>query len=296
MIQAEEIRPLIVRLNLQDDIELQEDGSITCAGIAWKRMRVINQTDIVSSFIALCHLPKPLWQDNYVPAPMAFRDEYDGPAYPLSGFKNSPNPSTPRSALNVVVISCIKIDLADGLRQVVKIAAVDVATCRILMNHLVCNDPKASVKDWKTSVTGMTSFQDMEQARLNGYKVFRGHMAARGALSKFVDDNTVIVGHNLRADLDALRMVHGCAVDVAKVIEKAAGGPLSKRQLQLNTLSRDFSRKPLSPPGRFGRDALQNAFAIRELALWCIKNPEQLSKQARQLTTDYQRMMPAPRA
>jgi hypothetical protein len=37
--------------------------------------------------------------------------------------------------------------------------------------------------------------------------------------------DTIIVGHTLRSDLEALRMIHGRAVDMAKIVQKAANGP-----------------------------------------------------------------------
>lgn len=121
----------------------------------------------------------------------------------------------------------------------------------------------------------------MEAARRDGFKVFKGWEAAKAALYKFIDTQTIIVGHNLRGDLDALRMVHGRSVDIAKTVEKAAGAPLSKRQLSLETLCRDLPAAHLTIHPKFGCDALQNAFAIREVATWVLKNENKLSKWAK---------------
>jgi hypothetical protein len=133
----------------------------------------------------------------------------------------------------------------------------------------------------------------MEDARQAGYKVLKGWAAARSALFKFIDKDTIIVGHNLRSDLDALRIIHGRAVDVAKVVEKAARGPLSKAQVSLDSWCRDFANvAELKIDPVFGRDCVMNALAVREIALCAIKTPEKLEKLAKQKTKEYQLVNP----
>ncbi|KAF2257176.1 hypothetical protein BU26DRAFT_413874 [Trematosphaeria pertusa] len=289
--QANFICGKILRLLIQSDISIQDDGKMICGGTAWTRIGVAKQPEVIGMFDNLCHLPKKL-QGEYLPPPKAFRSEYQA-KYPVSDFEPSPEQLPSKPGLGVVAISCSKIVLADGRLEVVKIAAIDVISCRILMNHLVCTDPKASVKDWRTSITGVASFQDIEATRQAGYKVLKGWQAARAALWKFVDKETIIVGYNLRSDLDALRMIHGRAVDVAKSVEKAANGPLSKQQLSLESLCRDYPEVHLKADPVYGCDCLQNAFAARELGLWIIKNGDNLVKRAKQKSLDYQRVMAA---
>ncbi|KAI5374837.1 hypothetical protein J4E82_006515 [Alternaria postmessia] len=288
--QAKQVQAKILRLLIQSDIFIQHDGKMNVCGIDWTRVGVAKQHEVVAMFDTMCHLPKIL-QGEYVPAPKAFKDDYNT-EYPFSDFEPSParNPSKP--ALDVVAISCSKVVLKGGFQEIVKIAAVDLATCRILMNHLVCTDPHAEVLDWRSAVTGLFSWRDMEAARKSGYKVFKGWMAARNALHKFIDKETIVVGHNLRSDLDSLRMVHGRAVDIAKVVEKAAQGPLSKAQLALDSLCKTYSEISLRSDPEYGRDSLMNAFAVREFGLWALKNREQLARIAKQKSLDYQATMP----
>lgn len=183
--------------------------------------------------------------------------------------------------------------LGDGRQEVVKVAAVDLITCRILMNHLVCTDPHAQVTDWRSTMTGLFSWRDMDGALQAGYKIFKGWSAVRCALQKYVDSETIIVGHDLRSDLDALRLVHGRAVDIAKVVEKAANGPLNKAQLSLDKLCQAYPGVTLKNDAKYGRDCLMNAFAVREVGLWAIKNKEKLERDARQESLDYQGTRPA---
>lgn len=288
--QAKHIQGKILRLLIQSDIFIQNDGKMSVCGIEWTRIGVDKQPDVPAMFEDMCHLPKIL-QGEYFPPPNTFKSDYQL-QYPASEFEPAPAGDRNRPGLGVVAIACSKVVLASGLEDVVKIAAVDVVTCRILMNHLVCTDGTARVKNWRSNDTGLFSWDDMEQARKQGYKVFKGWSAARSALSKFIDKDTIILGHNLRSDLDCLRMIHGRAVDIAKVAEKAAKGPLSKPQLSLDSLCRDFVETVLRSDPEYGRDVLMNAFAVREMGLWLLKNKEVFEKKIRQKSTDYQRIMP----
>ncbi|KAI4949112.1 hypothetical protein J4E91_005576 [Alternaria rosae] len=288
--QAKSIQAKTQRLLIQSDVFILHDGKINVCDILWTRVGVAKQYDVVTMLDGMCHLPKML-QGEYIPPPKALKEDYK--AQYLSGdFKPSPERNIAKPGLGAVAIACSKVLLGDGCPEVVKIAAIDLVTSRILMNHLVCTDPRATVKDWYSSVTGLFSWGDMEGARKAGYRIFKGWAAARDALHRFVDKETIIVGYNLRSDLDALRMIHGRAVDIAKVVEKAAQGPLSKAQLALDGLCCDYPAINLKSDPEYGRDSLMNAFAVREFGLWAIKNNDKLVLVARQKSREYQLVMP----
>ncbi|KAF2850969.1 hypothetical protein T440DRAFT_498771 [Plenodomus tracheiphilus IPT5] len=287
MEQAKIVQGKILRLLIQSNIYITDQGKLIACGIEWTRIGTGVQHEVVGRIESMIHLPKVL-QDEYMPFPKAFSEEYRY-AYPPGDFKTSPTRDRMKPRLDAIAISCSKVVLEDGAQEVVKIAAVDLVTCRILMNNLVCTSPYADVADWRSESTGLSSWRDLEHARSSGYKIFRGWSAARSALHQFIDKNTIIVGHNLRSDLDALRMIHGRAIDVAKVYEKAADGPLSKTQLGLDSLSKNLMEKKLKDDPRYGRDVLMNAFAARQFVLWAFKNPEALKKAARQTSLDLQR-------
>lgn len=289
MDQAKFVQSKTLRLLIQSDIFIKHDGIVTVCGIDWTRIGVLKQPHVVDLFESMCHLPKII-QTEYLPPPKTFKDEYSI-QYPVTEFKHSPDRDSSKLSLDVIVLSCSKVVLAGGCQEVVKVAAIDLITCRILMNHLVCTDPNTLVSNWVSSKTGIISWADMEGARQAGYKIFKGWSAARSALWRFVDKDTIIVGHNLRSDLDALRIIHGRAVDVAKVVEKAAKGPLSKTQLSLDSLCRNYPGVHLRTDPKFGRDCLMNVFAARELGLWIIKNQEALDKDMKQKSLDYQKML-----
>ncbi|KAA8618697.1 RNA exonuclease [Pyrenophora tritici-repentis] len=289
--EAKNVQAKILRLLIQANIFIGHEGNVTVCDLKWTRVQVYRQPEVLAAFDRMCHLPKIL-QSEYLPVPKAFKDDYTI-QYPSTEFESAPAHDTKKPALRVVALSCSRIVLADGLQEVVKIAAVDVLTCRILMNHLVCTDPDAEVRNWCSTVTGLFGWADFEAARRFGYRVFKGWPAARAALWKFIDKDTIVVGHNLRSDLDALRMIHGRAVDIAKVVEKAANGPLNKAQLSLDSLCRDYPAITLKSDPEYGRDVLLNAFSIREFGLWVVKNDQKFQKNAKQKSLDYQRVMPS---
>lgn len=288
--QAKEIQGKILRLLVQNDIFIHHDGKFEVGDLKFTRIPTEKQSELAVTLDGMCHLPKIL-QGEYLPPPKAFLSEYKA-QYPSIEFESSPSRNPGKPGLGVVALVCSKVVLANGLEEVVKVAAVDVVTCRIVMNHLVCTDPRAKVANWNTRETGILDWKDMEEARSQGYKVVKGWSAARAALWKFVDKDTIVVGHNLRSDLDCLRMVHGRAVDIAKVAEKAAKGPLSTQQLGLYSLCRDFPKIMLKIDGDYGCDVLQEAFAAREMALWAIKHKDAFESQLRQNSLSYQMIRP----
>ncbi|KAH7398744.1 hypothetical protein DE146DRAFT_694392, partial [Phaeosphaeria sp. MPI-PUGE-AT-0046c] len=288
--QAKDIQGKILRLLIQGDIFIHHDGKFEVGNLKFTRVPMAKQVEVGATLDTMCHLPKIL-QDEYLPPPKAFLSEYKA-QYLASEFEPSPTRDEAKPGLVAVALVCSKVVLENGLQEVVKIAAVDVITCRILMDHLVCTNPAARVANWNTDDTGIFSWEDMEMARNQGYKIFKGWSAARAALWKFVDKNTVIVGHNLRSDLDCLRMIHGRAIDIAKVAEKAAKGPLSTKQLGLYSLCRDFPNVMLKIDGDYGCDVLLEAFAAREMGLWIIKNKDKFEKKLRQNSLAYQTVQP----
>ncbi|KAJ4297537.1 hypothetical protein N0V90_005429 [Kalmusia sp. IMI 367209] len=288
--QANSLLSQIMRLLIPADIAISHDGSIIYDGIAWKRIGVATQPEVASMFEKLIHLPKMLQSEEYVPPPKTFSDEYIAD-YSVSDFETLPEPRDGKPGLRVVVLSCSKIVLGNGCEEAVKIAALDVLTGRPLLNHLSCTDAMAAVQNWRTSVTGFSGFHEFEAARQDRFKILKGWKAARIALGKFVDKNTIIVGYNLRSDLDALRIIHGRSIDLVKCVEKAARGPLSKQQLRLDNLARDLPRVQLKPHPTFGRDCLQDAYAIREVVLWSLKQNEKFVQYAKQKSLDYQRVL-----
>lgn len=283
--QANEIHHRTLRLLIQSDILIQSK-SIVIDNLSWSRITCANQGQILGTLDTMCHLPKQL-QGEYLPGPKTFKDENQA-HYGLADFKSFSAREAAKPGLGAVVIVCSKVALVDGRQEVVKIAAVDFATGGILMNHLVCTDPRLSVTDWRERDTGLSSWNDLEAARQAGYKVFKGWSSARAALHKYVDSETIIIGYNLRADLDVLRIIHGRGVDIIKVVEKAGNGSFTKLQLALDGLCRDTTARVPGVHDKYGRNPLLDAFAVRELLLWKTKDQKGFETMAKRRVAEAQ--------
>lgn len=276
-----------MRMLITADTAVHHNGKLVYDGIDWIRIGTDRQIEATSKFDELVHLKKLSKRgqaSQHVSHPKAFQNDFIGD-YPGSEFEQLPEPRY--GSLNVVVLCCSKILLENHCEEVVKIAAVDVLTGRPLMSYLVCTNATVKVQDWRSSLTGLTNFQDLEAARAQKFKILKGWKAARTALGKFVDQNTIILGYNLRSDLDALRIRHGRCVDLAKIMEKAAENrPLSKVQLGLKALLRDLLQKQL-PTDRFGRDCLQDAFSVRGLALLFLRENDKVVRYMKKKADEY---------
>lgn len=289
--QAKQLQDHVMRMLISADIAIHQDGRILYDGVAWIRIGVAKQDEAVDMCDKLVHLRKSLQMKFHLSHPTTFAKDFEGATYSGSEPEHLPEPRDDRSALKVVAICCSKVLLMDGCEEVVKMAAVDVMTGRPLLDYLVCTDPTRTVKDWRSHATGISSYQDFEVLRLQKFKVLKGWKAARAALSNFADKNTILLGYNLRSDLDALRIVHGRSVDLVKVVEKAAdGGAFSKAQLRLEVLLRDLAQIHLRTNCNSGRDCLQDAFAVRELNLWRIKYQDRFVTYAKKKSLEYQRV------
>ncbi|KAF9737999.1 hypothetical protein PMIN03_007520 [Paraphaeosphaeria minitans] len=285
--QANDLHDKIMRMLITADTAIHHTGKIVYDGVEWVRVSVDRQNEVASKFDELVHLKRLSKQGqakHHVSYPTVFQGDFVGD-YLGSNFEQLPEPRN--GSLSVVALCCSKVLLENQCEELVKIAAVDVLTGRPLMSYLVCTSATENIRDWRASLTGLSSFQDFEAARAQKFRILKGWTAARAALGKFVDQNTIFLGYNLRCDLDAFRIRHGRCVDLVKVIEKAAEKrPLSKVQLRLEALLRDLLEKRL-PTDRFGRDCLHDAFAVRELALYSIKHNEKFVKYVKDKAREY---------
>ena len=66
-------------------------------------------------------------------------------------------------------------------------------------------------------------------------------------------------------------------------IKNAAGGTLSRQQLTLDNLHREFCGAKLGVHPIVGEDCLRYAHGIRSLVLWMVKNPAEWKSKAEKL-------------
>lgn len=164
-----------------------------------------------------------------------------------------------------------------GLQALVSLSAIDFLTGEVLINTLV--EPSEKVVDWRTQFTGVTQ-SDMTRAVAAGHAL-KGWQTARQKLWNFIDSETVLVGHSLSFDLAVLGVRHTNIVDSAILTSEIVFhmGPSSKplsRSWGLKRLAKDFLSSEIQT-GTCGHDALEDAFASRDVVIWCIRNPAYLN-------------------
>ncbi|OAL49812.1 hypothetical protein IQ07DRAFT_38303 [Pyrenochaeta sp. DS3sAY3a] len=290
--EAKDIQVKTLPLRMQSNIFIYHDGKIFVDGKNWSRIEISKQQEVITRLNEMCGLQRYMRGED-TPVPNAFKDLYTA-EYPSSDFEESPKRDPAKPGVPVVALWCSKVVLATGHEDLVKISAVDLAKGRVLINHFVCTDPTANVNDWCSKTTRLANWSDMERARQHDFKIFSGWAAARTALWQFVDKDTLIVGHNLRSDFDALRMTHGRALDIVLIAEQVAEGPLSKAQLTLHRMVRTFCNVDIDYYRKIGQqDCPTNAFAVRELALFVVKNRRLFDENFRLRSRDYQKILSA---
>ena len=185
-----------------------------------------------------------------------------------------------------VTLDCEMAGIAGDIGELVLLSVADYMTGETLINTLV--RPTEKIVNWRTKFSGVTA-KAMADAIAQG-DYLDGWKGARAELWKYIDANTVLIGHSLHNDLDILRVIHTRVVDSAILAKNAVG---TNRQWALKTLCQDLMGIDIQSNGRKGHDCLEDALAAREVVLWCIQNPQSLSawaKKAREQEERAQRL------
>jgi len=275
----------VSQLQLPEEPVYASSGEVICSKNRWTGIPVPQQATALSLLAQQCHLPKFLQKIEYLPSP--YNDEESLDDQGVQNFERSPSSSS-NPKRKAIVLSSHKAIISGGKNEILLLSAIDYITGEVLISHLVL--PDGQVDDWRSSTTGIT-LSVMTDVIKKGFAVLNGWRAAREALWLLIDSNTVLVGHTLRHDLDALRMIHGCGVDAAILAQKSTGGTLSKRYTELDNLCRELLKVEFQARSERGLDCLEMAFATRELVLWSISNEAKLAAWAKQKNKDQQRDM-----
>ena len=179
-------------------------------------------------------------------------------------------PDSPKSS--AVAIDCEMVSLKNLSTSLIQLCAVDYLTGATLIDRLV--QPPQRVRDWRTQYSGVSP-QMVDEATARG-DVFSSWRAARDELLKYVDADTIIVGHALHNDLDALRLMHGRVVDSAILVQEIAKPYRLMRQWSLKTLCQELLLTEVQSQERRGHNCLEDTLAARELILWCTREVKQL--------------------
>ncbi|KAL9620539.1 MAG: hypothetical protein Q9160_004900 [Pyrenula sp. 1 TL-2023] len=182
----------------------------------------------------------------------------------------SPEPCQGMPKIPAVALDCEMVATRFNPSELVRLTAIDYLTSEVLIDSLV--KPKERVINWRSTITGITS-ATMASAEAQG-KVLYGYKEAQKELWKYVDSNTVLVGHAMENDFKALKITHLKVVDSGILASQAVSS--KRRQFALNKLCEEFMAKPIRQRPNATHDSLEDAFAAREIVLWCLHNEEAL--------------------
>ncbi|KAI8954032.1 ribonuclease H-like domain-containing protein [Xylaria longipes] len=188
---------------------------------------------------------------------------------PLRAFTHKDSRQTPAASAELkfraVVLDCEMAGIAGGAGEVILLCASDFVTGAVLVNRLVC--PRENITQMRSSIHGITK-STLDAATSQG-QVLVGWEGARSELWKYIDDNTILVGHSLEHDLGALRMIHPRVVDSGILSGNAVGHRRTRFGLQ--TLCSELPRVEIRK-GKGGiHDCLEDVLATREVVLFCTR-------------------------
>lgn len=176
--------------------------------------------------------------------------------------------SQPKRA--VVAINTDAVSIDGNLSEVVRVCAVDVLTNEVLVDLWV--QPYATVRAWRTKWSRATPAA-LKAARQQG-KLVRGWNRARAAVWKFVDRETILVGHSLHASLEVLRLQHERCVDTLIMTHDASGRGEEdmERMFPLHDLAWEFADVKIPKKGHASRCALQDCHVMGKVAIALVTN------------------------
>ncbi|KAF5613078.1 RNA exonuclease 3 [Fusarium tjaetaba] len=243
--------------------------------LSYKRSPLLDLATIHNRLILQCHSPERLKKEGYILGRdgcsngglAAITNETRMPPYP--------DPLWPKR--KAAALNCEMVGVRSGDSEIISIRIIDFSTGEVLVNTLV--KPMEPIIQWRTNVHGICP-ATLSTAASQG-RVLYGWEAIRQQLFKHINTETVIVGQSLQKDLKGLRVSHAKIFDTAIVTAEAVFGPDADfgRRWSLQSLCADLLKLCIRK-GPNAHDALEEAMAAREVALWCICYPDRLKRWA----------------
>jgi len=152
-----------------------------------------------------------------------------------------------------------------GDEELIRLTAIDYYSGEVLIDNLVWPDIEMwhTHCPWNTSIT----WGRLEHAH-RADKAIRGRNAARELLFNFVGDKTILIVHEGRKDLVALRMIHRHILDVKFLNKEDPVHIYEKKQMpshQLKAMAKKFLRREIQE-NNLTKGSFENALACRDLA------------------------------
>ncbi|KAI5194828.1 hypothetical protein E4T39_08496 [Aureobasidium subglaciale] len=155
--------------------------------------------------------------------------------------------------------------------QLIQLTAIDYLSGEVLISALV--KPVLDITQWRTNIHGVSRGM-MAQATREG-TALQDVIHARGLLFTHMNQDTILVGHALKHDLNVLKIAHSRCVD-SEMLAKAAidrpgqGGTALKKVCE--------TLMGLGVQRLATHSCLEDSFAAREAVIYMVSHPEALSE------------------
>jgi DNA polymerase III epsilon subunit-like protein len=236
----------------------------------WKVIPEQQQYNTLTALRLRCHSPAVLKANKYTQRPHEINFiGKDAIAVPMQ----APTYHWQTSKRTAIALDCEMVGTGDNNEsELARISAIDYLTGEILIDTLV--EPTRFVTDWRTQYSGIT--EEAMTASVSQGDTLKGWPKARAELFKYMDTDTVLVGQALHFDLIALGIQHQRVVDSAILASDAVGHKVRKRW-GLKDLCDQLLHIKIQTDSKVGHDSVEDAFAAREVVLWCIGHPSALA-------------------
>lgn len=194
--------------------------------------------------------------------------------------KQNESQETPAAAagnprFGAVTLDCETAVIAGGEVEPVLLCVTDYVTGALLLKRYICTrEPVANMRKGIHGVSRLT----LEDA-ISQLQALSSWEAARSELWKYIDANTIIVGHRLNNDLDALRIIHPRIVDSKILVRDAVG--IHHIRWELQTICSELVGLVLKKQKGYMEVCLENCLATREVVLFCTRNKEAFTSWAK---------------
>ncbi|KAF7880162.1 uncharacterized protein EAF01_012057 [Botrytis porri] len=204
--------------------------------------------------------------------------------FPLRSFRHQDFQQTPAASNEpkylAVVIDCEMAGVAsDNGGEPILLCAVDFVSGAVILNHLIY--PKERINDMRSSIHGI-SINTLNEAASRG-QALDGWEEARSKLWELIDANTILIGHALENDLDALRIIHPRIVDSAILAKKEVG---FNRNWGLSTMCSEILKLEIRKNKGAIHDCLEDVLATREVVICCTQNKDAFQNWAKVKETE----------
>jgi len=157
----------------------------------------------------------------------------------------------------LVALDCEMVITAGGRFELARCTVIDQNREKLYDEFCV---PRAQITDYNTRYSGITP--QMLQGILKRIE------DVQTDLQQFINKDTIIVGHSLENDLNALQIIHRSVIDTSLLFPH----PRPPRKSSLKFLAQKFLGRDIQNKESDGHDSKEDAIAALDLVLAKVKN------------------------